>query len=165
MRFLSSASRIRQMTWFAPLMVLLAVGGSSCENKHIGRRCELAIPPGAGGSVGTGTTTTIDVGLECPSRICLLPAKDNAAATTTSLCTADCTTDDDCVDSESRDPKDPADTRCANGFTCRIPVTVGSFCCRKLCVCKDFVNGPNTTVVPAVCQSTPENKLNCQNIP
>jgi hypothetical protein len=164
MRFLS---RIRPARRFAshiplPLLLLLAmVASSACENKHIGRPCELAITDD-GGSSGGGTNATIDVGLECPARICLLPAAEQTAPGTTSLCTADCSSDDDCADGELRNRSDPTDFRCVSGFTCQVAVTVGNFCCRKLCVCKDFVIP--TTKRPAVCDPTPANKANCQNI-
>jgi hypothetical protein len=161
MRFVSTLTR--SVEWFAPLMLLLVLGGSACENKHIGRPCELAVGD-AGAPTGSGTTATIDVGLECPSRICLLPAED-VRTTTGSLCTADCTSDDDCADGELRNPKDPSDFRCSHGFTCKVAVTVGDFCCRKMCVCKDFLNIPmGGFTTPVVCAPTPENKAMCQNI-
>jgi hypothetical protein len=139
--------------------LLLAVAGSfSCENKHIGRLCDLGIDGG-----GT-TTATIDVGLECPSRICLLPSKD-IATDTTATCTADCSSDDDCSDAELRDKSMQGDTRCTRGFVCKVAQTVGDFCCRKLCVCRDFVTVPKGGfTTPGVCTSTAENKKNCQNI-
>jgi len=154
----SLSSRLR---WFAPLLLLLVVGNFSCENKHIGRKCDLGID--AGGT-SSGTTATVDVGLECPSRICLLPSHD-VATDTTSLCTADCSSDDDCADAELRDKSDSTDKRCLRGFVCKVAQTVGDFCCRKLCVCRDFVMVPKGGFqTPAVCTSTPDNKKNCQNI-
>ncbi|MBX3158596.1 MAG: hypothetical protein KF773_21695 [Deltaproteobacteria bacterium] len=58
------------------------------------------------------------------------------------LCTAECASDDDC----ERVPESP----CTLGFTCAIAVTVGPFCCRKFCVCKDYV------VVPEGGRATPK---------
>jgi hypothetical protein len=142
--------------------LLLVVGNFSCENKHIGRICDLGID--AGGT-SASTTATVDVGLECPSRICLLPSQDGVTTDTTSLCTADCSSDDDCADAELRDKSDMTDKRCIRGFVCKVAQTVGDFCCRKLCVCRDFVQVPKGGFqTPAVCTSTPENKKNCQNI-
>ncbi len=52
------------------------------------------------------------------------------------MCTAGCSTDDDCSDS------DPG-TLCKKGFICTWPTTTGSFCCQKMCVCHDFVVVPD----------------------
>ena len=156
----SLPSQPNRLQWFAPLLLLLVAGSFSCENKHIGRPCSLSID----GGTSSGTTATIDVGLECPSRICLLPSKDQPTDTT-ATCTADCSSDDDCSDAESRDKSMKEDTRCTRGFVCKVAQTVGDFCCRKLCVCRDFVKVPaGGFTTPAVCTSTPENKANCQNI-
>jgi hypothetical protein len=149
------------------LVVAAVLGGTSCENKHIGRKCQLSVDPDPGTS---GTTATIDVGLECPSRICMLPAHEpgvfQAPPQTTALCTADCSNDDDCADGELRNTADTSDTRCQTGFACKVAETVGDFCCRRLCVCKDFIGktpaGGYPT--PEVCMSTPANKANCKNI-
>jgi hypothetical protein len=165
MRFLPAcSSRVGSLG----LLVIAAVlGGASCENKHIGRKCLLSVDPDPGNS--GGTTATIDVGLECPSRICLLPAREvfQAMPQTTALCTADCSSDDDCADGELRVSGDMSDTRCQTGFTCKVSETVGDFCCRRLCVCKDFVPRPPAGgfPTPEVCLSTPANKANCKNIP
>jgi hypothetical protein len=149
--------------FFALLLVTLAVGNTSCEDKHIGRPCELSIDPDAGS--GSAQVATIDVGLECPSRICLYPGAVNGV-TTTSLCTADCSSDDDCRDGETRNMSDPTDLRCIKGFSCMVPETVGPFCCRRMCVCKDFLGMIPTGgfPTPGVCTSSPTNKANCQNI-
>ena len=164
MRFLPTRSF---RTGSLGLLVIAAVlGGASCENKHIGRKCQLSVDPDPGNS--GGLTATIDVGLECPSRICMLPAREafQAPPLTTSLCTADCSSDDDCADGELRNTSDMGDTRCQTGFACKVAETVGDFCCRRLCVCKDFIGktpaGGYPT--PEVCMSTPANKDNCKNI-
>ena len=52
------------------------------------------------------------------------------------LCTAECESDDDC----DRVPESP----CITGFTCGVAVTVGPFCCRKFCICKDYVVIPDS---------------------
>jgi hypothetical protein len=148
---------------FALLVVVLAAGSMSCENKHVGRACALSVDPDP--TTG-GTTTTIDVGLECPSRICLLPTREsvNSNPLTGSLCTADCSSDDDCSDGELRGTSNP--NGCEHGFVCKVAETVGDFCCRKLCVCKDFSGTPPAGgfQTPEVCKPTSENKAICQNI-
>jgi hypothetical protein len=165
--FYGSLARVNSLGLLVAAMVLL--GGSACENKHIGRPCGLSVDPDAGTT--TGTTATLDVALECPSRICLLPAQEAAVQTppTTSLCTADCSSDDDCADGERRNTGDTSDARCKGGFVCKVAETVGDFCCRRLCVCTDFLlRNPLTqsydTSLPDVCQPTPANKALCKNL-
>jgi hypothetical protein len=155
----SLSSRPSRYPWFVPLL-LLVVGSFSCEDKHIGRVCELDVD----GGPASGTTATVDIGLECPTRICLLPA-NMTGTDTTSLCTADCSSDDDCSDGQIRDKSNTSDKGCIKGFSCQVAQTVGDFCCRKLCVCKDFLIIPTGGIpAPSVCQSTAVNKANCQNI-
>jgi hypothetical protein len=165
MRFLPA--RCYRVNLLGLLVVAMVMGTASCEDKHIGRACQLSVGTDTGGA--SGTTSTIDVGLECPSRICILPSREAAQVAkppTTSLCTADCSSDDDCAGSELRSAGNPAG--CMAGFVCKIPETVGDFCCRSLCVCKDFLlkNAQSVydTTKPEVCKSTPDNKANCKNI-
>ena len=131
MRFLPS--RTYRIGSLALLFGAIVLGGASCENKHIGRACQLTVDPDAGTS--GGATATLDVALECPSRICMLPAREapSFSPPTTSLCTADCSSDDDCADAELRSSGNPAG--CKKGFVCKVAETVGDFCCRRLCVC------------------------------
>ena len=78
--------------------------------------------------------------LECPSRTCLHFPQDEGAtppmgAQYADMCTAECSGDDDC-DKVSESP-------CVSGFTCAVPVVVGPFCCRKMCICRDFLIIPD----------------------
>ena len=139
-------------------------------------RTNTSVAPAGSASIptrgtGSGTTATLDVALECPSRICILPAQESGALTppTTSLCTADCSSDDDCADGERRNTGDSTDQRCKGGFVCKVAETVGDFCCRRLCVCTDFLSkNPPTqsfdTSTPEVCKPTAANKAICKNI-
>jgi hypothetical protein len=122
--------------------------GAGCTDKHIGRPCDLG-PASADAGTTTGTTATIYAGaLECPSRVCLLPGAEQATDTGP-LCTDGCSSNDDC-DGEGRSTGNPQG--CKMGFVCMVPTEVGDFCCRRLCVCKDFVgSGPFTT--PQSCMS------------
>lgn len=116
----------------------LALGG--CEDKHIGRPCDTNVIDA--GTTGAGNFVAIvsEPNLTCPERICLqaapLGATGSAAASEGAMCTASCSTDDDCSNS------DPA-TNCKTGFVCAVPTTSGPFCCQKMCVCHDFVVVPS----------------------
>jgi hypothetical protein len=136
----------------------LAIG---CTDNPVGRKCDL----------GAATPQVNDVvvaspSLDCVSRTCLkvpqsrdLPPGSDPLAANTGLCTAECTSDDEC----DRVPESP----CITGFTCGIPdgVTVGDFCCRKFCICKDYIVIPDSghLGVPKGCD--PKNAENtCCNI-
>jgi hypothetical protein len=87
----------------------------------------------------------------CPSGICLLPAAQRKVDTQ-SLCTADCTSDSDCADGETGPRGNAEDHHCETGFACIVPTTVGDFCCRRLCACKDFLDIPAAGYqLPPVC--------------
>ena len=60
---------------FALAIALVGLVASGCEDKHIGRVCSLDTPDA--GTSGTGTSATLNgQAVECPSRICLLPADE-----------------------------------------------------------------------------------------
>jgi hypothetical protein len=120
------------------VVVLSLLATTACEDKHIGRVCELNIPD-AGASA---TNATINPqALECPSRTCILPNAEKSVdmSQTGPLCTASCNTDDYCSDAEGGPKGDKVDRRCESGFACVIPTTVGDFRCRWMCVCRDFL--------------------------
>jgi hypothetical protein len=151
---LSSASRVLALLF----VTLVTLASSGCEDKHIGRPCSLGV--GDAGVPGSGNTATINSGaVECPSRICLSPAADKNPQIGP-LCTDGCSSDDDCEDGEtsSSDPK-----RCRSGFVCTVPTTVGDFCCRRLCVCKDQVDTSTDAYkqTPEVCKS---GQSTCRNV-
>lgn len=87
--------------------------------------------------------------LDCVTRTCLrvplgreLPPGSVYPGEKVGLCTAECETADDC----ERVPESP----CQTGFTCGVAVTVGPFCCRKFCICKDYVVVPDDGSDPAI---------------
>jgi hypothetical protein len=142
-------------------VVVLAAG--SCDDKHIGRPCQTGVPPADIGTSGGSFATITSPVLECPSRICLLPADMNNGGVNHdgATCTAPCSTDDDCSDAETGNASDPGDTRCKTGFLCAWPTTAGPFCCQKMCVCHDFVNIPmGGFQLPAACMAP----STCQNV-
>jgi hypothetical protein len=143
-------SKLAKLSSFAFAIAILGLVSSGCEDKHIGRVCDLDTADA--GAPTTGTSSTIQgQAIECPTRICLLPAADKTT-NTGPLCTAGCTTDDDCSDGETT--SDQSSRQCKSGFVCMVATTVGNFCCERMCVCKDFIDttrqGFNAT--PTVCQ-------------
>jgi hypothetical protein len=137
------------------VLPLLVAGASllalaSCRSNLVGRQCFI---PSSGEDGGIPSTIVASPALECQSRMCLhIPAKSP------DLCTAECDSDSDCDTS----PESP----CESGFVCAVPTVVGNFCCKKLCICRDYLDLPDGGVppVPAGCDST--NALNeCCNLP
>jgi len=131
------------------LLLLVAVG---CGDKHIGRRCTISADGGAdaGGPTNFYVNT---LALECPSRLCIKPSQQQTT-NTQALCTDECSSDDDCAGAESRDKNDPTDFRCNSGFACRyaLPNLDGvPLKCKRLCVCKDFIDAKAKDVKPESC--------------
>lgn len=124
------------------LTIAMGLTVAACSDNPVGRKCFI------GADAGTSSQSIIaSPALECPSRTCLhvplqkeLPEGSEYA----DLCTAECSGDSDC----DRVPESP----CQSGFTCAIPVVVGPFCCRKQCICKDYLLIPDGGLpVPAAC--------------
>jgi hypothetical protein len=127
-------------------LAVMALGNTGCEDKHIGRACDVLTEAGPKQGVYNSEA------LECPSRICLKPVvQEGVSSDTGPYCSASCSQDDDC-DGESRDPKNPNDKRCIGGFICGIAFVKGKLCCQKLCLCKDFL-GTAGAPTPIACQS------------
>lgn len=144
--------RTRSLAFLA-LAAVVALSVLGCSENPVGRKCFLG---GADG--GTSSTAVIaSPALECPSRTCLQVPQQGSlpeGGEYTPLCTAECSSDDDC----DRVPESP----CINGFTCAIPVVVGPFCCRKMCVCKDYLVIPDGGVpAPAACDPSNADNTCC----
>ena len=128
-------------------LAAVALGNTGCEDKHIGRACDVLSDAGPAQGVYNSEA------LECPSRICLKPVVQQGASGTIDTgpyCSAGCSQDSDC-DGEVRDPTDSLDKRCRGGFSCGIAFVRGRICCQKLCLCKDFL-GPQGATTPIACQ-------------
>lgn len=137
------------------ILAAMAVTSAACTENPVGRKCFIGTDAG-----NESQSIVASPALECPSRTCLrvpLEAELPEGSEYTNLCTAECETDDDC----DRVPESP----CQNGFTCAIPVVVGPFCCRRMCVCKDYLIIPDGGVPdPEACD--PDNPDNtCVNLP
>ena len=147
----------------ASITVVGAVGGAlgGCSENPVGRKCDLGVEnPGANEAV-VGSPS-----LDCSTRQCLkvpidtgkdTPEGFQPLAANTGMCTDTCESDDDC-DKVSESP-------CVSGFTCGIPLTVGPFCCRKLCICKDYVILPDSGKLPTPMACDPSIEANsCCNL-
>src|SRR5690606_35381966 len=120
------------MIWLLELAGLLALGG--CTSNPVGRIGDLGTALPAPSEVVVASPS-----LDCVSRTCLrvplsreLPMGSMYPEGNNGLCSAECESDDDCDEV----PESP----CKTGFSCTVAVTVGPFCCRKLCQCKDYVH-------------------------
>jgi len=117
--------------WRSGVCALVLV--AACTSNPVGRICDLgtALPQ-------TSEVVVASPSLDCVSRTCLRVPLSNPnppegsvyPSGTNGLCTAECSTSDDC----DRVPESP----CKSGFTCGVAVTVGPFCCKKFCICKDY---------------------------
>jgi hypothetical protein len=140
------------------LVVGLAL--AACTSNPVGRICDLGSETPAPSEVVVASPS-----LDCVSRTCLrvplgreLPPGSEFPAGNSGLCTAECSSDGDC----DRVPESP----CKTGFTCGVAVTVGPFCCKKFCICKDYIVVPDSGQLaePMACDSnTPANA--CCNLP
>lgn len=110
---------------------------SGCKSNPVGRQCFIETSESDG---GVPVTVVAAPALECQSLTCL-----HVAGFQPDLCTGSCDSDSDCDTS----PESP----CNGGFACMTPTVVGNFCCRKFCVCKDYLpNGPPPE--PTACESS-----------
>jgi hypothetical protein len=143
------------MSLFFMVAAWPAVG---CHDRAIGRPCNLLADAGANQPTLNYQAT------ECPERICSNPAATvSASVNTQPLCTAECTKDSDCEDGQIRNKNDKNDFRCVAGWVCGVVTVTGSGCCKKLCICEDFVNVPEGGLqLPPECQKNVTNT--CKNI-
>lgn len=129
------------------LLALALALGAACEGNPVGRTCFIS------SDAGVGTSTVISSpALECQSRTCL-----HYMGSPIDMCTGECSSDDDC------DKVD--ESECKGRFVCTIPVVVGSFCCKKMCVCEDYLPTGLDGGVPVPTSCNAEDPLNeCCNL-
>jgi hypothetical protein len=125
----------------------------ACEENPVGRECFIGLDAGA-----PTQAIVASPALECQSRTCLRVPLERSqlpeGSEYTNLCTAECASNEDC----DRVPESP----CQTGFTCMVPVVVGPFCCRKLCVCNDYLVIPDGGVPsPQACDPDIEANTCC----
>ena len=113
------------------LGAILLVAGGACESNPVGRKCFIGL------DAGPTETIVASPALECKSRTCLHLPDTNKTTRGQSydLCTATCSEDSDC---EAVD-----ESPCERGFVCAVATTVGAFCCKKLCQCRDYLFIPD----------------------
>jgi hypothetical protein len=142
-------------------LALLAVGFvTGCGGDPVGRVCDLGNQTPEPSEVVVASPS-----LDCVTRTCLrvplsreLPPGSSYPSGNNGLCTAECESADDC----ERVPESP----CKTGFTCGVAVTVGPFCCRNFCICKDYVVVPENGTLPVPKACDPANADNaCCNLP
>lgn len=144
------------VTFVLGVGLLGAFGSLGCTENPVGRKCFI------GADAGNDTQAIIaSPALECPSRTCLHFPKDEGAtppmmAEYADMCTAECSSDDDC--------DKVAESPCINGFTCAVPVVVGPFCCRKMCICKDFIIVPDGGIPNPEACNPDDNRNTCCNL-
>jgi hypothetical protein len=116
----------------------LVLSSAACTSTPVGRICDLGTAAPAPSEVVVASPS-----LDCVSRTCLrvplgreLPMGSTYPEGNVGLCTAECESSDDC----DRVPESP----CKTGFTCGVAVTVGPFCCKKFCICKDYIVIPDS---------------------
>ena len=123
-------------------MALAAVLALGCTENPVGRRCDLGAQTPEANAVVVAAQS-----LDCVSRTCLRfpaqrepPPGSEPLAPNIGLCTAECSSAGDC----DRVPESP----CVTGFTCGIATTAGAYCCRKFCICKDYIVVPDNGELP-----------------
>jgi hypothetical protein len=145
------------------LAVVLGLAGlvclGACTAQPVGRICDLGTALPAPSEVVVASPS-----LDCVSRTCLrvplgreLPMGSTYPEGNVGLCTAECESSDDC----ERVPESP----CKTGFTCGVAVTVGPFCCKKFCICKDYIVIPESGSLPTPLACDPNDPANaCCNL-
>ena len=148
---------------FVVLMTIAALGAGCSDGKPVGRICDLGMAQPPPNEVILASPSP-----DCESRTCLrqppdreLPPGGTPQPANSGLCTAECSSDDNC----DRVPESP----CVTGFACRFPVSVGSYCCRRFCICKDYIATSDTLQVQLAELCDPANPQSnfstCCNVP
>jgi len=119
---------------------LASAGCGDSGGSSLGQTCSVGVDGGAFQAVFTNQAP------ECPGAICLKPAATNTVDTG-AYCSATCASDSDC-NGQKRDSNKANDKRCENGYACGVAFVVGTLCCKKLCLCKDFLSTDLQTPAP-----------------
>lgn len=162
------AGRSARATFLMTLgMLVVGLVATGCDDKHIGRPCEVNADGGTTGASGGHITIVSSPVLACPSRICVLPQDTSVAGQNGDrpFCTDTCSTDDDCSDAETGSS---GSGKCTSHFSCQVATTSGPFCCQKYCICDDFIPEPSGGFqTPTACMgpnSGGPNPPTCENV-
>src|SRR5687768_16196296 len=118
-----STSMVRGSSLVSTALLAFALVATACSENPVGRKCFIGVEP------EPGQSSIASPALDCPSRTCLHFADQREGQS--NLCTAECSDDGDC----DKVPESP----CVGGFTCGVATVTGPFCCRKVCICKDYL--------------------------
>ena len=129
---------------FTALALLLLTCCLQCSKTEVGQPCNL------GFDAGQSQVAYNPQAPECSTGLCLKPALEEYAANreTSPYCSTTCSSDSDC-DGPKRSRDDPDDRRCSSGFACGVAFTVGPLCCKKVCLCKDFLSAKGVATPPS----------------
>jgi hypothetical protein len=116
----------------ASLSLLFAGAGCPPSPAAVGAPCDLGVPTSGGDGV-----TISSPALECAGGICLQVGSAPA------LCSSECGSEDDCGNRASG-----SNASCQHGFKCAAATAVGTYACRRLCVCRDVVSVPPACGAP-----------------
>lgn len=70
-----------------------------------------------------------------------------------SMCSKKCNSDDDCKNTSLTDRPVADGSECSSGFTCTRLQALGSFCCEKICVCRDNFNAASVVELNSACEA------------
>ena len=121
-----------------PLITPVRDGGIDWKAGATGTLCDVL------GNTDPATLVYVSISSECLNHVCIKPL-----GTTVAYCAGDCTQDSDCV-GPTGNSNDPLDPYCKSRFSCVIAMDRGPLCCRKLCLCSDFVTAAQLQT-PAAC--------------
>jgi hypothetical protein len=124
--------RSAAIPFVASLFILLAGAGCPPSPAAIGAPCDLGVPTSGGDGV-----TISSPALECAGGICLQVGSRPA------LCSSECGSDDDCGNQASG-----SNASCRAGFKCTAATALGTYGCRRLCVCLDMPPTPPICDLP-----------------
>ena len=138
--------RPRLFTLLAASLVALASCGSGTSGQGGGQATDLGKPCSLAAPTSPSVLTLDATSATCESHLCLSPP-GLGVGPQTSLCSATCSSDDDCANGIKSTGTEPDGVpRCRLGFRCRtlIPPLEGNpASCKPLCVCIDSFLDPN----------------------
>jgi hypothetical protein len=81
-----------------------------------------------------------------------------------SMCSKSCDSDGDCENKGPTEQPVAETTACDGDFKCRIMMELGEFCCRKMCVCADYLKDADLNEIEEACGPTGSAAESCDNV-